>query len=275
MRLAADGCPWQLLRCLPAPPLAVAAVQEELAFRWLSASAAGGSSRRSVQAEPMLQAAMPVAPLSVCVDSWFILGAMIAHAPQVCSPTQPESNQSDSVQGSGAISLLIHCKQNQKMCYSSETVCSGPWLARRSVPKHGPKPPKDCAAVTLRRHVGAGRWQLTWPRLHADMEPLPPLTTLIQNGDPGQLGGCPALQQQSGADTLEDGIQRDSKMSMVQDYRPPTGFLLNPWPGGKQELGNTSSPTFVRLSYKARSTVVLKTGTEWEIMLRMDDNTLF
>ena len=30
---------------------------------------------------------------SVCVDGWFILGAMIAHAPQVCSPTQPESNQ--------------------------------------------------------------------------------------------------------------------------------------------------------------------------------------
>ena len=27
--------------------------------------------------------------LSVCGDSWFILGAMIAHAPQVCSPTQP------------------------------------------------------------------------------------------------------------------------------------------------------------------------------------------
>ena len=24
-----------------------------------------------------------------CVDIWFILGAMIAHAPQVCSPTQP------------------------------------------------------------------------------------------------------------------------------------------------------------------------------------------
>ena len=35
---------------------------------------------------------------SVCVDGWFILGAMIAHAPQVCSPTQPESNQSDSGQ---------------------------------------------------------------------------------------------------------------------------------------------------------------------------------
>ena len=34
----------------------------------------------------------------VCVDGWFILGAMIAHAPQVCSPTQPESNQSDSGQ---------------------------------------------------------------------------------------------------------------------------------------------------------------------------------
>ena len=36
--------------------------------------------------------------VSVCVDGWFILGAMIAHAPQVCSPTQPESNQSDSGQ---------------------------------------------------------------------------------------------------------------------------------------------------------------------------------
>ncbi|CAL8305846.1 unnamed protein product [Merluccius merluccius] len=47
------------------------------------------------------------------------------------------------------------------------------------------------------------------------MEPLPPLTTLIQNGDPGQLGGCPALQQQSGADTLEDGIQRDSKSMLA------------------------------------------------------------
>ena len=35
---------------------------------------------------------------SVCGDGWFILGAMIAHAPQVCSPTQPESNQSDSGQ---------------------------------------------------------------------------------------------------------------------------------------------------------------------------------
>ena len=29
--------------------------------------------------------------LSVCVDSWFILGAMIVHAPQVCSLTQPQS----------------------------------------------------------------------------------------------------------------------------------------------------------------------------------------
>ncbi|KAK0145790.1 hypothetical protein N1851_015287 [Merluccius polli] len=35
--------------------------------------------------------AMAVAPPRVCVDGWFILGAMIAHAPQVCSPTQPES----------------------------------------------------------------------------------------------------------------------------------------------------------------------------------------
>ena len=42
---------------------------------------------------------MAVAPPGVCVViaglSW---GAMIAHAPQVCSPTQPESNQSDSGQ---------------------------------------------------------------------------------------------------------------------------------------------------------------------------------
>ena len=42
---------------------------------------------------------MTVAPSRVCVLmaglSW---GAMIAHAPQVCSPTQPESNQSDSGQ---------------------------------------------------------------------------------------------------------------------------------------------------------------------------------
>ena len=42
---------------------------------------------------------MTVAPPRVCVLmaglSW---GAMIAHAPQVCSPTQPESNQSDSGQ---------------------------------------------------------------------------------------------------------------------------------------------------------------------------------
>ena len=37
---------------------------------------------------------MTVAPprVCVCVDGWFILGAMIAHAPKVCSPTQPESN---------------------------------------------------------------------------------------------------------------------------------------------------------------------------------------
>ena len=50
--------------------------------------------------ELMLQAAMTVVALSssVCVDGWFILGAMIAHAPQVCNPTQPESNQSDSGQ---------------------------------------------------------------------------------------------------------------------------------------------------------------------------------
>ena len=49
--------------------------------------------------ELMLQAAMTEAPSpSVCIDSWFILGAMLAHAPQVCSPTQPESNQSDSGQ---------------------------------------------------------------------------------------------------------------------------------------------------------------------------------
>ena len=33
----------------------------------------------------------------VCGDSRFILGAMIPHAPQMCSPTPaPESNQSDS-----------------------------------------------------------------------------------------------------------------------------------------------------------------------------------
>ena len=53
-----------------------------------------------VFAELMLQAAMTVIALSpsVCVDGWFILGIMIAHAPQVCSPTQPESNQSDSGQ---------------------------------------------------------------------------------------------------------------------------------------------------------------------------------
>ena len=42
---------------------------------------------------------MTVAPPRVCVLmaglSW---DAMIAHAPQVCSPTQPESNQSDSGQ---------------------------------------------------------------------------------------------------------------------------------------------------------------------------------
>ena len=42
---------------------------------------------------------MTLAPPRVCVLmaglSW---GAMIAHAPQVCSPTQPESNQSDSGQ---------------------------------------------------------------------------------------------------------------------------------------------------------------------------------
>ena len=34
--------------------------------------------------------------LSVCVDSWFILGAMIVHAPQ--PHPAPESNQSDSGQ---------------------------------------------------------------------------------------------------------------------------------------------------------------------------------
>ena len=43
------------------------------------------------------------------------------------------------------------------------------------------------------------------------MDPLPQLTSLIQNGDPGQLGGCPALRQQGGADMLEDHIQ-DSKV---------------------------------------------------------------
>ena len=35
---------------------------------------------KMLTAEPMLQAAMTVALLSVCVDSWFILGAIIAHA---------------------------------------------------------------------------------------------------------------------------------------------------------------------------------------------------
>ncbi|KAK0136706.1 hypothetical protein N1851_027113 [Merluccius polli] len=35
-RLAADGCRWRSLRCLPAPPLAVAAVQGELVLGWLS-----------------------------------------------------------------------------------------------------------------------------------------------------------------------------------------------------------------------------------------------
>ncbi|KAK0140285.1 H(+)/Cl(-) exchange transporter 3 [Merluccius polli] len=44
-RLAANGCPWRLLRCLPAPPR-----------------------------HP---------------ERWFILGAMIAHAPQACILTQP------------------------------------------------------------------------------------------------------------------------------------------------------------------------------------------
>ncbi|KAK0145752.1 Poly [ADP-ribose] polymerase 9 [Merluccius polli] len=39
-----------------------------------------------------------LSPECVCGDGWFILGDMIAHAPQVCSPTQPESNQSDSGQ---------------------------------------------------------------------------------------------------------------------------------------------------------------------------------
>ncbi|KAK0152131.1 hypothetical protein N1851_006496 [Merluccius polli] len=35
-RLAADGCRWRSLRCLPAPPLAVAAVQGGLVLGWLS-----------------------------------------------------------------------------------------------------------------------------------------------------------------------------------------------------------------------------------------------
>ena len=30
-------------------------------------------------------------PFVAVIDSWFILGAVIAHAPQVCSPTQPQS----------------------------------------------------------------------------------------------------------------------------------------------------------------------------------------
>ena len=32
-----------------------------------------------------------LSPECVCGDGWFILGAMIAHAPQVCSPTQSQS----------------------------------------------------------------------------------------------------------------------------------------------------------------------------------------
>ena len=52
---------------------------------------------------------MTVAPPRVCVLmaglSW---GAMIAHAPQVCSPTQPESNQSDSGQGGCTTKLAEH-----------------------------------------------------------------------------------------------------------------------------------------------------------------------
>ncbi|KAK0143322.1 Guanylate cyclase soluble subunit beta-2 [Merluccius polli] len=35
-RLAADGCRWRSLRCLPTPPLAIAAVQGELVLGWLS-----------------------------------------------------------------------------------------------------------------------------------------------------------------------------------------------------------------------------------------------
>ena len=44
-----------------------------------------------VFAELMVQTAMTVAPPRVCVDGWFILGAMIAHAPQVCSPPPAQS----------------------------------------------------------------------------------------------------------------------------------------------------------------------------------------
>ena len=44
-----------------------------------------------VYAEQTVHAAMTEALSRVCVDDWFILGAMIPHPPQVCSPTQPQS----------------------------------------------------------------------------------------------------------------------------------------------------------------------------------------
>ena len=45
-----------------------------------------------LQAEPMLQAAMAVAPsLSVCGDSWFILGAMIALMHHRCAAPPSQS----------------------------------------------------------------------------------------------------------------------------------------------------------------------------------------
>ncbi|KAK0136724.1 hypothetical protein N1851_027105 [Merluccius polli] len=54
---------------------------------------------KMVYAEQMVSAAMTVAlSLSVCGDSWFILGAVIAHAPQVYSPTQTQSLVSLSVE---------------------------------------------------------------------------------------------------------------------------------------------------------------------------------
>ncbi|KAK0136561.1 Espin-like protein [Merluccius polli] len=99
-RLAADGCRWRSLGCLPAPPLAVAAVQGELVLGWLSSprlcSLDSPSVSRPGRRSPTLGASVAgfVRPHATEVA---FFGAL-RHRTRVCSPTQPESNQSDSGQ---------------------------------------------------------------------------------------------------------------------------------------------------------------------------------
>ncbi|KAK0141129.1 Alpha-1-macroglobulin [Merluccius polli] len=112
-RLAADGCRWRSLRCLPAPPLAVAAVQRELVLGWLSsprlvAPVQLGQPFRvpSWSEEPHVGRQCGGVRPATRHRSGFLPGAL-RHRTRVCSPTQPESNQCDS----GQVRLISGTKE--------------------------------------------------------------------------------------------------------------------------------------------------------------------